>query len=366
MILGAIADDSAGSLDLAGLLQANGVRTVLLFGDGEPPRGYDVAAVSAKSSALAPKIAAQRAVQALERLQAGNLRQVFFQFRPSFGEARRDNAGPVTDALLNALGEPFTVFVPLPKSPISDAALVRWLQRQTPSRVGLLRLPATADGLVTGADRLRRDGTEIALANVAVESDLDALAEAFASLPLLAGDRAWAAALPAVWKRRGWLTDSPSRPGARTGGPALLLAGHTPIAPAGWGEPPVFVDGQALLRDPEAETGRVLKSARRLVRQQGYAEVRIPAMEMAAEERDLLIGVTAATLAGEVRRFLIDGEGILEPAAAALGVEAAEVETCAAAGAHIVRPLRGASCTLVVRSAGMGERNFAQEALENT
>jgi len=409
MIFAAIADDFTGGTDLAGMLHAGGARTVLVFGDGIVPAGYDAAVVCLKSRSVPPSQAVRMSIDALTRLRAHHPRQVYFKYCSTFDSTPKGNIGPVTDALLNELSEPFTLAVPAlpvngrtqfqghlfvsgvplhespmrshPLNPMTDSNLVRWLARQTPSRVGLLRLPAVVDDLTSEALRLRTDGVEIALADVVSDSDLDALADAFADMPLLTGGSGLGISLPRVWKRRGQLAAQDPAPNGRKGGGALILAGSCSAATLAQlqrlGGRQVSIDATALLNDAEAETGRVLKDARRQLREQGHAVIRSSATaeereatglnaRIVAEELETLFGVIAATLAGDITRLIVAGGETAGAVTAALGVEAAEVLHSIDPGVPAILPVGGPPITLVLKSGNFGGPDFFRKALDNT
>jgi len=409
VIFAAIADDFTGGTDLAGMLHANGARTVLVFGDGAVPPGYDAAVVCLKSRSVAPAAAIRMSVDALTRLRAHHPRQIYFKYCSTFDSTPKGNIGPVTDALLNELGEPFTLAVPAlpvngrtqylghlfvngvplhesplrnhPLNPMTDTNLVRWLGRQTPSRVGLLRLPAVVDDLAAEALRLQSDGIEIALADVVSDADLDALADAFVDRPLLTGGSGLGISLPRVWKRRGWLTATVPVADPSIAGPALLLAGSCSAATLAQlqrlGGQQASIDAAALLSDAETETGRVLKEARRQIREQGHAVIRSSATaeereatglnaRIVAEELETLFGVIAATLAGDITRLIVAGGETAGAVTAALGVEAAEVMHSIDSGVPAIRPVNGPALTLVLKSGNFGGADFFRKALDNT
>jgi len=409
MILGAIADDFTGGTDLAGMLHEAGARTVLVFGDGEVPGNCDATVVCLKSRAVAAAAACRMSVDALERLRAHDPRQIYFKYCSTFDSTPKGNIGPVTDALLNELGEPFTLAIPAlpvngrtqymghlfvdgvplaespmrthPLNPMTDSNLVRWLGRQTPSQVGLLRLPAVVGDLSAEAERLRKEGVEIALADAVTQRDLEALAEVFADLPLLTGGSGMGMTLPAVWARRGWMKERGVEEAAAKGGPALILAGSCSAATLAQlrelGGAQASIDAVALLDDPEAETGRVLKEARRQLREQGYAVIRSSATaeereaagvdaQIVAEELETLFGVIAATLADDVARLIVAGGETAGAVTAALGVEAAEVVRIIDPGVPAIRPVNGPAMTLVLKSGNFGSADFFRKALENT
>lgn len=394
---------------MAGMLHGEGARTVLVFGDGAVPPGYDAAVVCLKSRSVAAAHAVRLAVDALARLRANGPRQIYFKYCSTFDSTPKGNIGPVTDALLNELGQPFTLAIPAlpvngrtqyqghlfvngvplhespmrkhPLNPMTDSNLVRWLARQTPSRVGLLRLPSVVGDLASEARRLQTDGVEIALADAVADSDLARLAEAFADMPLLTGGSGMGIALPAVWKRRGRLTAIAPAANERTAGAALILAGSCSAATLAQlqalGGQQTSISAAALLDDPEAETGRVLKAARRQIREQGHAVIRSSATaeereatgldaRIVAEELETLFGVIAATLADDISRLIVAGGETAGAVTAALGVEAAEVTHSIDSGVPAIRPVGGPPLTLVLKSGNFGNTDFFRRALDNT
>lgn len=391
------------------MLHENGARTVLVFGDGGVPAGYDAAVVCLKSRSMAPVDAVSVSIDALGRIREHNPRQIYFKYCSTFDSTPKGNIGPVTDAILNELGESFTLAVPAlpvngrtqyqghlfvdgvplhesslrthPRNPMTDSNLVRWLARQTPSRVGLLRLPAVVGDLAAEVRLLQSEGIEIALADAITGADLTSLAEAFADVPFLTGGSGLGSALSSVWKRRNLLTGGDAAPGPEPGGQALILAGscsETTLAQLkNLGGQQASIDAAALLRDPEAETGRVLKEARRQFREQGYAVIRssVTAEEreatgldarLVASELETLFGVIAATLADRIRRLIIAGGETAGAVTAALGVEAARVLHLIDPGVPAIRPAAGLPITLVLKSGNFGSPNFFRKALDNT
>jgi len=394
---------------MAGMLHGQGASTVLVFGDGTVPPGYDAAVVCLKSRSVAPADAVRLSVDAFKRLQAHAPRQTYFKYCSTFDSTPKGNIGPVADALLNEMGEPFTLAIPAlpvngrtqyeghlfvhgvplhespmrkhPLNPMTDSNLVRWLARQTPSRVGLLRLRAVAGDLAAEARRLQTEGIEIALADVIAGDDLDALAEAFAGMALLTGGSGMGIALPGVWKRLGWLDAREPAEDRRTQGAGLILAGSCSAATLSQlealGGRQASIDAKALMDDPDAETGRVLKAARRQIREQGYAVIRSSATaeereatgldaRIVAEELETMFGVIAATLADEITRLIVAGGETSGAVTAALGVEAAEVLRSIDSGVPAIRPVGGPPLTMVLKSGNFGSADFFRNALENT
>ena len=168
MILGVIADDFTGATDVASMLVRAGMRTVQVLGvpEGELPEA-DAVVIALKTRTIAPADAVAQSLAALRALQAGGARQIYFKYCSTFDSTPQGNIGPVTDALMAALGTDFTIACPAfpengrtvfrghlfvgdqllsdsgmrhhPLTPMTDANLVRVLQAQTRQPVGLLR-----------------------------------------------------------------------------------------------------------------------------------------------------------------------------------------------------------------------------------
>ncbi|KVN87032.1 hypothetical protein WJ69_00580 [Burkholderia ubonensis] len=262
-LLGCIADDFTGATDLANMLVKSGMRTVQTIGvpagDAAPEAALDADAivVALKSRTIPAADAVAQSLAALEWLRAQGCRQFFFKYCSTFDSTDAGNIGPVADALLDAAGGGFAIACPAfpengrtifrghlfvgdvllnesgmenhPLTPMRDANLVRVLQRQTPSKVGLIRYDAI--GLGAAAVRatiaqLRAEGTRFAIADALSDHDLYVLGEACADLPLVTGGSGVALGLPANFRTAGLL---PERDNAaslpRIDGFSAVLAG---------------------------------------------------------------------------------------------------------------------------------------------
>ena len=169
LLLGCIADDFTGATDLANTLVKAGMRTIQLLGvPGEdltvPDADCIIVALKSRSNPAPEAVAMSLA--ALEWLRKRGAQQYYFKYCSTFDSTDQGNIGPVADALLDALGERFTVFNPAfptnkrtiykgylfvgdellsesgmrhhPLTPMTDPVLMRVLQRQTNGRVGLV------------------------------------------------------------------------------------------------------------------------------------------------------------------------------------------------------------------------------------
>ncbi|WP_250514481.1 3-oxo-tetronate kinase [Caballeronia sp. INDeC2] len=228
-LLGCIADDFTGATDLANMLVRGGMRTVQTIGIPEAGTRIDADAivVALKSRTIAADDAVRQSLDALEWLREQGCRQFFFKYCSTFDSTDKGNIGPVADALLDALKSDFTIACPAfpengrtifrgnlfvgdvllnesgmenhPLTPMTDPNLVRVLQRQTESKVGLIRYDTIAkgvDAIRARIDELKKDGVRLALADAVSDADLYVLGEACRDLALITGGSGIALGLP--------------------------------------------------------------------------------------------------------------------------------------------------------------------------
>jgi uncharacterized protein YgbK (DUF1537 family) len=129
MLLGCIADDFTGATDLANMLVRGGMRTIQAIGVPAGPLGEEVDAVvvALKSRTIDPAEAVAQSLAALDWLKRGGCRQLYFKYCSTFDSTPKGNIGPVTDALMDALGTDFTIArrSPRPGAP-SAAGICSW------------------------------------------------------------------------------------------------------------------------------------------------------------------------------------------------------------------------------------------------
>src|SRR5215813_13459628 len=210
MLLGCIADDFTGATDLANNLVRGGMRAVQTISVPEAPLTEDVdtVVVALKSRTIPAADAVAQSLAALQWLKGQGCRQFYFKYCSTFDSTPAGNIGPVTDALMDALGCDFTISCPAfpengrtvfkghlfvgdvplnesgmrnhPLTPMTDANLVRVLQAQTRRRVGLIRYDTLARGAAALRDKsqaLRREGIGIAVVDALSDQDLMCIAE---------------------------------------------------------------------------------------------------------------------------------------------------------------------------------------------
>ena len=230
IVLGCIADDFTGATDLANNLVRNGMRAVQTLGVPAGPldAAVDAVVVALKSRTTPAPDAVQESLAALRWLQAQGARQISFKYCSTFDSTAQGNIGPVTEALLDALGASFTIATPAfpdnqrtvfkgylfvgdvllsesgmrdhPLTPMRDANLVRVLQAQCRRKVGLIDYRTVAKGAAAIRERiaaLQADGVAIAIVDATSNDDLLRLGPALQDLPLVTAGSGVAIALPA-------------------------------------------------------------------------------------------------------------------------------------------------------------------------
>jgi uncharacterized protein YgbK (DUF1537 family) len=231
-LLGCIADDFTGATDLANNLVRSGLRTVQTIGVPDNASVVDAEAivVALKSRTIEPADAVEQSLAALRWLRAQGVEQVYFKYCSTFDSTARGNIGPVTDALLDALGSGFTIACPAfpenqrtvfkghlfvgdvllsdsgmrnhPLTPMTDANLVRVLQPQTKRKVGLVAHDVVARGALSIRERLaalQADGVGIAIVDAVSNDDLLRIGAALAGMPLVTAGSGVAIGLAQNW-----------------------------------------------------------------------------------------------------------------------------------------------------------------------
>lgn len=219
-MLGVIADDFTGASDIASFLVENGLSTMQMNGVPKTSLNSSVGAVviSLKSRSNPVNEAIEQSLSALQWLKENGCTKFYFKYCSTFDSTYRGNIGPVTDALLDALNENFTVVTPAlpvngrtifngylfvgnvllsesgmrnhPITPMKDSNLVRLMDSQSKGKTGLVPYSE----VIQGAERvkarfaeLRSQGYRYAVVDAIDNSQLAILAEAIADLKLVTG-----------------------------------------------------------------------------------------------------------------------------------------------------------------------------------
>jgi uncharacterized protein YgbK (DUF1537 family) len=169
MLIGAIADDLTGATDLGLMFARGGLSVVQCVGVPKSGAELDDAQaviVALKSRTVPAAEAVALSLRALSFLREQGAAQYFFKYCSTFDSTDGGNIGPVTDALLDALGETRTIACPAmpdngrtvyqghlfvgssllsessmkdhPLTPMRDSNLVRLLERQSRRPISLI------------------------------------------------------------------------------------------------------------------------------------------------------------------------------------------------------------------------------------
>jgi 3-dehydrotetronate 4-kinase len=240
-VLGCIADDFTGGTDLAGMLVKAGMRTVQMLGvpSGPIPDDIDAVVIALKSRTNPAGEAIADSLAALEWLCNAGCRQFYFKYCSTFDSTPKGNIGPVAEALMKALGTPFSIACPAfpvngrtiykgylfvgdmllsesgmrnhPLNPMTDPSLVRVLQAQVNGKVGLVEAATVAKGEAAIRERydaLQKDGCNLAIVDAVSNDDLMTIGAACADMRLVTAGSGLALGLPQNFRRLGLLADS--------------------------------------------------------------------------------------------------------------------------------------------------------------
>ena len=235
-ILGCIADDFTGATDLAGLLARSGVKVSLRIGvPDEPPKdtaAFEVIALKSRTAPVGEAVAETMA--ALDWLKAAGAQRFFWKYCSTFDSTPEGNIGPVSEALMAALGTDQTIYCPAfpengrsifmgnlfvgeqllaespmknhPLTPMTDSNLMRLLEPQVKQPVGLANRLTVARGSTALKDRLaalKSEGVAHVVVDAVSNDDLGVIAAACQDMPLMTGGSAVAMPLPQLYKAAG-------------------------------------------------------------------------------------------------------------------------------------------------------------------
>jgi len=415
-LLGCIADDFTGATDLANMLVREGMRTVQTIGVPDvAPTDVDAIVVALKSRTIPANQAVAESLAALAWLQRQGCRQFFFKYCSTFDSTAHGNIGPVTDALLDALGADFTIACPVfpetgrtlyrghlfihnqllnesgmqnhPLTPMTDANLVRVLQQQTAAKVGLVGYPVVAQGakaIHAEITALRQQGTRMAIVDALANEDLYAIGAACADLRLVTGGSGIALGLPGNFARAGLLSPTQSAQAgelAAIDGWSVVLAGSASLATnaqvAAWKEkyPSFRIDALAVARG-EPVVAQALAFAQQHLAIQApliYAtttadQVKQVQAELGVERagaliEDTLAEIACGLLAAGVRRFVIAGGETSGAVVKALNVTALRIGKQIDPGVPATASIGDVPLALALKSGNFGAVDFFEKAL---
>jgi uncharacterized protein YgbK (DUF1537 family) len=260
VLLGCIADDFTGATDLANTLVRSGMRVIQTIGVPQrpPAANIDAVVVALKSRTIEPDQAIAQSLQALRWLSAAGAQQIVFKICSTFDSTPRGNIGPVTEALMDALGCDFAIATPAfpdngrtvfrghlfvgdqllsdssmrnhPLTPMTDSNLVRVLQAQCQRRVGLIDYQCVArgvDSIRARMDALRAEGFGLAVLDAVSNDDLMRAGLALRGAPLVTSGSGLAIGLPANF---GIAASEQAAALPRASGAAAIVSGSCSVA----------------------------------------------------------------------------------------------------------------------------------------
>jgi uncharacterized protein YgbK (DUF1537 family) len=266
LLLGCIGDDHTGSTDLANTLVKNGMRTVQVIGvpaEGTPVPDAEAIVVALKSRTTPAEVAVAESVAAIRWLKRAGARQFFFKYCSTFDSTDRGNIGPVTEALMAELGGDTTIACPAfptngrtlykghlfvfgdllsessmrnhPLTPMTDANLVRVLQRQTTLPVGLVEYTDVDMGpnaIAAALAKQSKAGKRIAIVDAVSDPQLYDIGTACAGMTLVTGGSGVACGLPENFRRSGLIPADAAQASQLPdiAGPEAIVAGSCSTA----------------------------------------------------------------------------------------------------------------------------------------
>jgi len=415
-VLGCIADDFTGATDLAGMLVKEGMRTVQLIDvpdPGMPVPDADALVVALKSRTIETADAISQSRAALAWLQAAGCRRYFFKYCSTFDSTDRGNIGPVSedlgsgfsiaspalpvngrsvyrghlfvgDALLNESG-----MADHPLTPMTDANLVRVLDRQTDGRVGLVAYDEVSQGrdaIASAMDSLRDSGVRMAIVDAVLDRDLREIGWDVADLPLVTGGSGVAIGLPEAYRSAGLLTGNAAAAGrlGEVEGGCAVVAGSCSVAtqaqvalmesraPAFRIDPLLLAEGQDLAAAaldwaaPLLAEGPVLVYATAAPVTVRAAQERIGTQRAGALVEEALASVGAGLVRAGVRRLVVAGGETSGAVVRALGVRVLRIGPEIDPGVPWTESLGEPPLHLALKSGNFGSEDFFLRAFEVT
>ena len=415
MLLGCIADDFTGATDLANMLVRGGMRTVQTIGIPSDPLTQDVDAVvvALKSRTIPAAEAVAQSLAALAWLKAADCRQFYFKYCSTFDSTPRGNIGPVTEALMDALGMDFTIACPAfpeagrtifrghlfvgdmllsesgmqdhPLTPMKHSNLVQVLQAQTQRKVGLIRYDALARGALAVRERiaaLKAEGVGIAIVDALSEADLYCIAEACAELPLVTAGSGVGLGIAQVHRDAGRLTHAgraASLP--HVDGCAAVLSGSCSVATNGqvthWLQsrpgfridPLALAEGEPVVHDalawarPQLSTGPVLVYATSTPQEVKSVQSKLGVERAGALVEETLADIAKGLVESGVRKLVVAGGETSGAVVSALAAKALRIGPQIDPGVPWTVTLDAQPIALALKSGNFGSVDFFSKAL---
>jgi uncharacterized protein YgbK (DUF1537 family) len=417
VLLGAIADDYTGATDLANTLVKEGMPTIQTF--GVPKGGFDLSETAAivvalKTRSVPVKEAIQESIEATRWLGSLGVGQFFFKYCSTFDSTDKGNIGPVADAILDELGSAFTIACPAfptnertvykghlfvgdvllsdsgmrdhPLTPMTDSNLVRVLGRQTPNKVGLVKLDdvqAGAEKIAEKLSLLARSGHRFAIVDAISDRDLVCIGQAARDLKLITGGSGIAIGLPENFRQAGLLDRSLKRGFKQTTGRSAVMSGscsdmtRAQIAAVKDRWANFFLDPLKLAESREALISDVLTWVDGLNSEKPFLiyssadpnEVKATHEKLGREQAGLFVEQAMSVLAKElvsrgIRQLIVAGGETSGAVVKALGVDGLRIGREIDPGVPWCETIGETKLSLALKSGNFGSTEFFVKALE--
>lgn len=413
LLLGCVADDYTGASDLANTLAKAGLHTVQTIGPeglAHAPDDAEAVVAALKSRSIEPDEAVRMSVEAWRRLKGLGARQCYFKYCSTFDSTDRGNIGPVMDALRAETGADFTIACPAfpetgrtvyqghlfvwsqplhesplkdhPLNPMRDSNLLRVLERQSRTKVGLVdwqTVSQGADAVRAAFEVLRRAGVGTAVVDAITPADLAAIGAACGELPLVTGASGLAGGLARNFIEAGLAEGRNATGLPAVAGPEVLLAGScspatlAQVEAAAQRYPVLRLDVDALLAGTDVVPDLLAKAIGQgpiLIASSAAPDaVRAVQDRFGRDEAGRRVEEAFARLAkglaeAGARRFVVAGGETSGAVVDALGVKALRIGPEIAPGVPATVSLGPVPYALALKSGNFGGPNFFSDALE--
>lgn len=266
-IFGVVADDFTGASDAASFLQQQGLQTVLSNGIPSQPlgedEGWDAVVIALKSRTAPIDEAVRQSLSAFDWLSAHGADQLYFKYCSTFDSTPEGNIGPVIDAVLERINQPYTFLspalpvngrvveeghlyvngLPLHHSSMKNHPLTPMWDSFIPNLMaGQSKYPCLVFPISNDLQQDQQKLNELVETQAAIsphftlvpdyrsEQDAETVASLFGSLPFLTGG---SGILAALGRRRSPASQTETKPGndmAPASGRSIILAGSTSAA----------------------------------------------------------------------------------------------------------------------------------------
>ena len=346
-------------------------------------------------------------------LQAAGARQFFFKYCSTFDSTDEGNIGPVTDALMDALGADFTIACPAfpetgrtifkghlfvgdqllsdthmrhhPLTPMTDSNLVAVLGRQTKRAVGLIQHREIEQGVAAiseAIEALKADGKPIAIVDAVDDAQLFTVGEALKDLKLITGGSGIVLGLPENYRKAGLVGENKAADQVpAVEGPAMVLSGSCSAATLGQvaefakTHPTLPLDPLEIAEDPTT-VDRAIEWARgRLANGPALIHASAPPDSVKAVQEKLgrneagdlveraMARIAEALVEGGVRRLVVAGGETSGAVVGALGVKGLLIGAQIDPGVPGTVTMGEQPMALALKSGNFGAPDFFEKAL---